>query len=154
MTATSASLEKNSSSDEELSGSRKILLKPRDEDESANASPTPISSAPRMGQHPLQQPNGVSRVQILEHQIKTKYPNATQEQVMRMISDQLAKSVHQQQQRQGIAQSAMRQQQENQQKQQQAQQQAANATAGNGENGNSAQGHGHRGSSGSVQSGR
>jgi chromatin modification-related protein VID21 len=134
-----------------------------------------------MGQNQLQHPNGVSHVQILEHQIKTKYPGATQEQVMRMISDQLAKSVHQQQQRQGIAQSAMnaaaggaamngmgpagqgtpqlyaqmlRQQQENQQKQQQAAQQAAAvANSGNG-TGNAGQGHAHRGSSGSVQSGK
>jgi chromatin modification-related protein VID21 len=141
------------------------------------------AGSPRMGQHPLQQPNGVSHVQILEHQIKTKFPNATPEQVMRMISDQLAKSVHQQQQRQGIAQSAMnaaaggasmngmgpagqgtpqlyaqmlRQQQENQQKQQQAQQQAANAVASAGGNGtgNAGQGHAHRGSSGSVHSGK
>jgi len=131
----------------------------------------------------LQQPTGVSHVQILEHQIKTKFPNATPEQVMRMISDQLAKSVHQQQQRQVSAQSAMnaaaggaamngmgpagqgtpqlyaqmlRQQQENQQKQQQAQQQAANAAAGASGNGtgNAGQGHAHRGSSGSVQSGK
>jgi chromatin modification-related protein VID21 len=136
-----------------------------------------------MGHHPLQQPNGVSHVQILEHQIKTKFPNATQEQVMRMISDQLAKSVHQQQQRQGTAQSAMnaaagvstmngmglagqgtpqlyaqmlRQQQENQQKQQQAQQQAANTVGGasGSGSGNAGQGHAHRGSSGSVQSGK
>lgn len=102
---------------------------------------------------------------------------------MRMISDQLAKSVHQVQQRQGIAQSAMnaaaggvsmngmgpaaqatpqlyaqmlRQQQENQQKQAQAAQAAnavANANAGNA-SGNAGQGHAHRGSSGSVQSGK
>jgi chromatin modification-related protein VID21 len=140
------------------------------------------AGSPRMGQNLLQQPNGVSHVQILEHQIKAKFPQATQEQVMRMISDQLAKSVHQQQQRQGIAQSAMnaaaggasmngmgpagqgtphlyaqmlRQQQENQQKQQQAAQQAANAVANatNG-TGNAGQGHAHRGSSGSVQSGK
>ena len=39
----------------------------------------------------------------LEESIRQKYPNATQEQVMRMISDTLAKSV----QRQGLAQSAM-----------------------------------------------
>lgn len=109
---------------------------------------------------------------------------------MRMISDQLAKSVHQVQQRQGIAQSAMnaaaggvsmngmgpaaqatpqlyaqmlRQQQENQLQQKQAQaqaqaaQQAANAVVnGNAGNasGNAGQGHAHRGSSGSVQSGK
>jgi chromatin modification-related protein VID21 len=136
-----------------------------------------------MGQHPLQQANGVSHVQILEHQFKTKFPNATQDQIMRMISDQLAKSVHQHQQRQGIAQSAMnaaagapsmngigpagqgtpqlyaqmlRQQQENQQKQQQAQQQAANAvgSANGNTSGNAGQGHAHRGSSGSAQSGK
>jgi chromatin modification-related protein VID21 len=141
------------------------------------------AGSPRMGHNPLQYPNGVSHVQILEHQIKTKFPQATQEQVTRMISEQLAKSVHQQQQRQGIAQSAMnaaaggaamngmgqagqatpqlyaqmlRQQQENQQKaQQQAAAQAANAVANSGNGtGNAGQGHAHRGSSGSVQSGK
>lgn len=139
------------------------------------------AGSPRMSQNPLQQPNPVSHVQMLEMQIKAKFPQATPDQVMRMISDQLAKSVHQQQQRQNITQSAMnaaagaaamngmgpagqatpqlyaqmlRQQQENQQKaQQQAAQQAANAVAnaGNG-TGNAGQGHAHRGSSGSAQS--
>ena len=139
------------------------------------------AGSPRMGQQNMQ-PN-VSTVQILEHQIKTQFPNATQEQVMRLIQERLQKTVHQQQARQNnIAQSAMnaaaggggamnvngmgaagqgtpqlyaqmlRQQQENQQKaQQQAQQQAANAGANGG---NAGQGHAHRGSSGSVQSGK
>jgi len=141
------------------------------------------AGSPRMGQNPLQQ-NHVPHVQFLEQQIKSKFPQATPEQIMRMISDQLAKSVHQVQQRQGIAQSAMnaaaggvsmngmgqaaqatpqlyaqmlRQQQENQQKQAQAAIQAANAVAnanaGNA-SGNAGQGHAHRGSSGSVQSGK
>jgi chromatin modification-related protein VID21 len=141
------------------------------------------AGSPRMGQTPLQQ-NHVPHVQFLEQQIKSKFPQATPEQIMRMISDQLAKSVHQVQQRQGIAQSAMnaaaggvsmngmgqvaqatpqlyaqmlRQQQENQQKQAQAAIQAANAVAnanaGNA-SGNAGQGHAHRGSSGSVQSGK
>jgi len=141
------------------------------------------AGSPRMGQNPLQYPTGVSHVQILELQIKAKFPQATQDQVTRMISEQLSKSVHQQQQRQGIAQSAMnaaaggaamngmgqagqatpqlyaqmlRQQQENQQKaQQQAAAQAANAVANSGNGtGNAGQGHAHRGSSGSVQSGK
>jgi chromatin modification-related protein VID21 len=112
------------------------------------------AGSPRMGQ----QPRISNHIQAahLEQQIKEKYPNATPDQVMRMLSDTLAKSVHQR----GLTQSAMnaaaggnglnggqghqrmpsgvesspqlyaqmlRQQQENQQKAQQAQQQAANA---------------------------
>jgi chromatin modification-related protein VID21 len=62
------------------------------------------AGSPRMGQ-PQQLSNGmVPQALRLEESIRQKYPNATQEQVMRMISDTLAKSVHQ---RQGLAQSAM-----------------------------------------------
>jgi chromatin modification-related protein VID21 len=62
------------------------------------------AGSPRMGQ--LQQlSNGMVPQAIrLEESIRQKYPNATTEQVMRMISDALAKSAHQ---RQGLAQSAM-----------------------------------------------
>jgi hypothetical protein len=48
-------------------------------------------------QNPLQRPKQLSHVQILVHQIKTKFPHATQEQVMSMISDPVARSVYQQQ---------------------------------------------------------
>ena len=62
------------------------------------------AGSPRMGQ--LQQlSNGMVPQAIrLEESIRQKYPNATNEQVMRMISDALAKNA---QQRQGLAQSAM-----------------------------------------------
>jgi chromatin modification-related protein VID21 len=125
----------------------------------------------------------------MEQQIRAKIPNATPEQIMRIIQEQVSKSVHQQQRQglgQGIAQSAMnaaaggnpmgmngmagqgtpqlyaqmlRQQQEAQQKHLQAQQQATNAVANgqqaqNIENRNPNPGHAHRGSSGSVQSGK
>ena len=70
---------------------------------SPGPSPQGQAGSPRMGQ--LQQlSNGMVPQAIrLEESIRQKYPNATQEQVMRMISDTLAKSV----QRQGLAQSAM-----------------------------------------------
>jgi chromatin modification-related protein VID21 len=62
------------------------------------------AGSPRMGQ--LQQlSNGMVPQAIrLEESIRQKYPNATNEQVMRMISDTLAKSAHQ---RHGLVQSAM-----------------------------------------------
>jgi chromatin modification-related protein VID21 len=65
------------------------------------------AGSPRLGQHANMVPGNVSHVKVLEQQIMQKYPHATPDQVMRLISDNLAKSVHQQQQRQGIAQSAM-----------------------------------------------
>jgi hypothetical protein len=102
------------------------------------------AGSPRIGQNLLQQMY-VSHVHFLEHQIKSKFPQATPEQVMRMISDQLAQYVYQEQQRTGgvsingmgpteqatpqIYAQMLRQQQENQQKQAQAAQQAANAVA-------------------------
>jgi hypothetical protein len=103
-----------------------------------------VPAADSGDEHPLQPPNSVSHVQALEHQIRTKFPNATQEQVIRMISGPLAKTAYNQQPRQGAAQTAMngmglagqgtpqlymqmlRQKQDNQQKlRQQAQQQAS-----------------------------
>jgi chromatin modification-related protein VID21 len=67
-------------------------------------SPQGQAGSPRMG-HPQQLTNGmVPQAVRLEESIRQKYPNATQEQIMRMISETLAKSVHQ---RQGIVQSAM-----------------------------------------------
>jgi chromatin modification-related protein VID21 len=62
------------------------------------------AGSPRIGS--LQQlSNGMVPQAIrLEESIRQKYPNATNEQVMRMISDALAKSAHQ---RQGLVQSAM-----------------------------------------------
>ena len=129
------------------------------------------AGSPRMGQQP--RINNHIQAAHLEQQIKEKYPNATPDQVMRMISDTLAKSVHQ---RQGLAQSAMnaaaggngmnggqghqrmpsgvesspqlyaqmlRQQQENQQKAQQAQQLANNAVANLNANGQPSGNPGH-----------
>lgn len=65
------------------------------------------AGSPRMGQNPMNMAAGnVSQVKLMEQQIMQKYPHATPDQVMRLISDNLNKSV-QQQQRQGIAQSAM-----------------------------------------------
>ena len=62
------------------------------------------AGSPRMG-HLQQLSNGmVPQALRLEENIRQKYPNATQEQIMRMISDTLAKSAHQ---RQGLVQSAM-----------------------------------------------
>lgn len=153
-------------------------------------SPPGQAGSPRMSQHPLNpQPNAMS-MQLMEQQIKLKFPTATPEQIMRIIQDNVSKAVHQQQRQglgPGIAQSAMnaaaggnpmgmngmgagqgtpqlyaqmlRQQQEAQQKHLQAQQQATNAVANgqqgqNNENRNPNPGHAHRGSSGSVQSGK
>merc|ERR1712093_599627 len=72
------------------------------------------AGSPRMGQNPLQPPNGAttSHISMLEHQIKQKYPNATSEQITNMIQTNLSKTIlaqqqHHQQQRQGFAQSAM-----------------------------------------------
>ncbi|KAK0109511.1 chromatin modification- protein VID21 [Cadophora gregata] len=72
------------------------------------------AGSPRMGQNPLQPPNGAttSHISMLEHQIKQKYPNATNEQITNMIQTNLSKTIlaqqqHHQQQRQGFAQSAM-----------------------------------------------
>ncbi|KAE8440431.1 hypothetical protein EG329_007614 [Mollisiaceae sp. DMI_Dod_QoI] len=73
-----------------------------------NHAPSPgpgQAGSPRMGQN-LAAP-GVSPVQILEMNFKQKYPQATPDQIMRLISDHLANTVKQQQQRQGLAQSAM-----------------------------------------------
>jgi chromatin modification-related protein VID21 len=62
------------------------------------------AGSPRMG-HLQQLTSGmVPQAVRLEESIRQKYPNASQEQVMRMISETLAKSVHQ---RQGLVQSAM-----------------------------------------------
>jgi chromatin modification-related protein VID21 len=62
------------------------------------------AGSPRMG-HLQQLTSGmVPQAVRLEESIRQKYPNATQEQIMRMISETLAKSVHQ---RQGLVQSAM-----------------------------------------------
>ena len=61
------------------------------------------AGSPRMGQ-PQQLSNGmVPHAVRLEESIRSKYPNATNDQVMRMISDALGKNA----QRQGLAQSAM-----------------------------------------------
>jgi chromatin modification-related protein VID21 len=65
------------------------------------------AGSPRLGQHAMNMPGNVSQVKLLEQQIMQKYPHATSEQVMRLIQENLSKSVHAQQQRQGIAQSAM-----------------------------------------------
>jgi len=145
---------------------------------SPGAGPSPVGQAgsPRMN-NPQQLM--VPQVNRLEQQIREKYPTATNDQVMRLLSDHLARSVNQ---RQGLAQSAMnaaagasgmngmangvrmpagaenspqlyaqmlRQQQENQAKAAQAQAQA-NGNGSNGSNGNgSAGGHQRNGSSGS-----
>ncbi|OWP05710.1 hypothetical protein B2J93_1759 [Marssonina coronariae] len=78
--------------------------------------PSPVqghAGSPRISQNPLQHPtvHAASHVQILEHQIKQRHPNATAEQVRQMIQEQLPKSImqqqQQQQQRHGLAQSAM-----------------------------------------------
>lgn len=62
------------------------------------------AGSPRMG-HLQQLTSGmVPQAVRLEESIRQKYPNATQEQIMRMMSETLAKSVHQ---RQGLVQSAM-----------------------------------------------
>merc|ERR1712093_477473 len=69
------------------------------------------AGSPRMGQNPLQPPNGAttSHISMLEHQIKQKYPNAASEQITNMIQTNLSKTIlaQQQHQRQGFAQSAM-----------------------------------------------
>jgi chromatin modification-related protein VID21 len=62
------------------------------------------AGSPRMG-HPQQLTGGMmTQAARLEESIRQKYPTATPDQVMRMISETLAKSVHQ---RQGLVQSAM-----------------------------------------------
>ncbi|KAL2068631.1 hypothetical protein VTL71DRAFT_14968 [Oculimacula yallundae] len=95
----------------------------------ANHVPSPgqgHAGSPRMGQNPLQAPpntGAASHISMLEHQLKQKYPAATNEQITSMIQANLSKSIlqqnhqqnHQQQQqqqqqhqqRQGFAQSAM-----------------------------------------------
>ncbi|KIN03844.1 hypothetical protein OIDMADRAFT_143331 [Oidiodendron maius Zn] len=62
------------------------------------------AGSPRMGHVPQLTSGMVPQAVRLEESIRQKYPNASQEQVMRMISETLAKSVHQ---RQGLVQSAM-----------------------------------------------
>jgi chromatin modification-related protein VID21 len=124
------------------------------------------------------QHNGLTHIQMLEHQLKKQYPQSTQEQITAMISQTLKA----QQQKQGIAQSAMNAaagavaagnmgvgqggtpqayaQMLRQHTQAQAQQQASSAVSNgqgqvnNGGSGNAGQSHAHRGSSGSVQSGK
>jgi chromatin modification-related protein VID21 len=62
------------------------------------------AGSPRMG-HPQQVSNPmIPHAQRLEEQLRQKYPNATTDQIMRMVTEHLTKSMHQ---RQGIAQSAM-----------------------------------------------
>ncbi|KAL5317875.1 hypothetical protein ACEPPN_014975 [Leptodophora sp. 'Broadleaf-Isolate-01'] len=81
----------------------------------ANHVPSPgqgHAGSPRMGQNLLQPPNTAasSHISMLEHQIKQKYPNATNEQITNMIQTNLKtilQSQQQQHQRQGFAQSAM-----------------------------------------------
>ncbi len=70
--------------------------------------PNGTSGSPRMG-HMNQQnqyPNGsISQVPKLEAQIRASYPNATPEQIRKMVGDSINQSVAQQ--RQQISQSAM-----------------------------------------------
>lgn len=140
----------------------------------ANGHATPAhgqAGSPRMSQP---QHNGLTHnIQMLEHSLKKQYPQSTQEQITAMISQTLK----QQQQKQGIAQSAMNAaagagmgqgaggtpqayaQMLRQHTQAQAQMQASNSSTGgnsqaqgSGGTGNSGQGHAHRNSSGSVPS--
>jgi len=62
------------------------------------------AGSPRMGHVPYLTSGMEPQAVRLEESIRQKYPNASQEQVMRMISETLAKSVHQ---RQELVQSAM-----------------------------------------------
>jgi len=66
------------------------------------------AGSPRMGQPHTS--SGIPPVKIMEQQIQAKFPNATPEQITRMISEQLRNQhqhQHPAQQRQGLAQSAM-----------------------------------------------
>lgn len=66
------------------------------------------AGSPRMGQNNMHMANGgTSQVKQMEQQILTKYPHATQDQVYRLIQEQLASNIKSQQQRQGMTQSAM-----------------------------------------------
>jgi chromatin modification-related protein VID21 len=54
------------------------------------------AGSPRMGQP--QQPNPMlPQAQRIEEQIRQKYPNASQDQVMRMVTEHITKSMHQRQ---------------------------------------------------------
>ena len=64
------------------------------------------AGSPRMGQNLM---NGVPNISSLEQHYKQQYPTATSDQITTLIRNHLAKNVNQQQQqqRQGLAQSAM-----------------------------------------------
>lgn len=65
------------------------------------------ANSPRMGQA-LNNGGGASHIKILEQQFRTKFPEASPEQLTRYVNDHVNKAVQQQQhQRQGLAQSAM-----------------------------------------------
>jgi hypothetical protein len=93
------------------------------------------ASSPQIGQYSVQPPIGVSHVQILEHQIRSKYPQATSQQVMRILSYQLAKIDERALYGTGpgallaprMQAQMLRQQEESQKRHQQAQQDAYNA---------------------------